>query len=52
MEAKVTNRLWDITDIVKLVEEYRAAILKREREERSERAYSPFGDALGGKGLK
>jgi hypothetical protein len=48
MQAGVTDRLWSIEDIVKLVEEYR-----REREkELNERSYSPFGDALGGKGLK
>jgi IS1 family transposase len=52
MAAGATDRLWDIADIVKLVDDYRTETLKAEREERSERSYSQFGDALGGKGLK
>ena len=52
MAAGVTDRLWEIADIVKLVDEYRTESLKAEREERIERSYSQFGDALGGKGLR
>lgn len=52
MQAGVTDRLWRIEDIVKLVDEYREERVQQEREERNERSYSQFGDALGGKGLK
>jgi IS1 family transposase len=52
MQAGVTDRLWSIEDIVKLVEDYREERWKEERGERIERSYSQFGDALGGKGLK
>ncbi len=48
MQAGVTDRLWSIEDIVKLVEEYR----RDHEKELNERSYGPFGDALGGKGLK
>jgi IS1 family transposase len=48
MQAGVTDRLWSIEDIVKLVEEYR----RDHEKELNERSYSPFGDALGGKGLR
>jgi len=48
MQAGVTDRLWSIEDIVKLVEEYR----RDHEKELNERSYNPFGDALGGKGLR
>ena len=51
MAAGVTDRLWDMSDIVRLVEEMKAANLSAERSERAERSYNPFGDALGGHGL-
>ena len=51
MAAGVTDRLWDMSDIVRLVEEMNTANLTAERSERTERSYDPFGDALGGHGL-
>jgi IS1 family transposase len=52
MQAKVTDRLWDIADIVELVAKYRDETEKEERATRLEQSYSQFGEALGGKGLK
>jgi len=52
MAAGVTDHLWDMGDVVKLFDEDRAAKTKAERDERLERSYNPFGDALGGKGVK
>jgi len=43
MAAGVTDRLWEISDIVRLIEEWEA----REDQERNERTYNPFGSALG-----
>jgi IS1 family transposase len=54
MAANVTDRLWDINDVIKLLEEYRAELVeerKAESRRRIERSYSEYGDALGGKGL-
>jgi IS1 family transposase len=47
MAAGVTDRLWDIADIVRMVEEREARELKESRAERNERSYNPFGSALG-----
>jgi IS1 family transposase len=46
MAAGVTNRLWDMSDVVKLVEE-REAALKLEAKKRLDDSYARFGDALG-----
>jgi IS1 family transposase/lambda repressor-like predicted transcriptional regulator len=43
MAADVTDRLWEIADIVRLVEERE----QREERERNEQTYNPFGHALG-----
>jgi len=47
MAAGVTDRLWEMSDVVKLLDEKLAA----EKNETRERSYNPFGDALGGKGI-
>jgi IS1 family transposase len=55
MAAGVTNKLWDIRDIVTLTEAYRdeqAAEKKEAARKRIEQSYSEYGDALGGKGVK
>lgn len=55
MAAGVTDRLWDINDVIRLLEEYRAELFeekKAERRRRIEDSYSDIGDALGGKGVK
>jgi IS1 family transposase len=52
MAANVTDRVWEVADIVALTTQYRDEQSKEERQEQNERSYSPFGDALGGKGLK
>lgn len=46
MAAGVTDRLWEMSDVVKLVEE-REAALKLEAKKKHDRAYARFGDALG-----
>jgi IS1 family transposase len=43
MAAGVTDRLWEIADIVRLVEGWE----QREERERNEQTYNPFGPALG-----
>jgi hypothetical protein len=40
MQAGVTDRLWTIEDILKLVEDYREERWKEERGERIERSYN------------
>jgi len=40
MAPGVTDRLWEISDIVRLLEEYEERILSEERGERLERLYS------------
>jgi IS1 family transposase len=55
MAAGVTERLWDIDDMIKLLEEYRAELAEEKKVEnrrRIERSYSEYGDALGGRGVK
>ena len=55
MAAGVTNRLWDIHDIVKLLESYHEQQMAEKKEaarKRIEQSYSQIGDALGGKGVK
>jgi IS1 family transposase len=54
MAAGVTDRLWEIADIVKLLETYRAEQVEEKKvanRKRIEQSYSQFGDALGGKGV-
>jgi hypothetical protein len=48
MAGGVTDRVWEISDIVTLMD----AMHTEERSEQLERSYNPFGDALGGKSLK
>jgi hypothetical protein len=53
--AGVTERLSDINDVIRLLEEYRAERVeerKAENRRRIEQSYSQIGDALGGKGVK
>lgn len=55
MAAGATDRLWNINDVTKLLEEYRAELVeerKAENRRRIERSYSQIGDALEGKSLK
>jgi len=52
MAAGATDKLWDMSDVVRLVEEFNAATVSAKRNERTERSYNPFGDALGGHGLQ
>lgn len=55
MAAGVTNRLWDIHDVVALLEAYRAEqaeAAKVEAREKRERSYNTFGGALGGGAVK
>jgi len=54
MAAGVTGRLWDIDDVIKLVEQYPAELFEEEKAEnrrRMEHSYGQIGDVLGGKGL-
>jgi len=51
MAAGVTERLWDINDVIGLLEEYRAELAEEKKVEnrrRIEQSYSQIGDALGG----
>jgi hypothetical protein len=51
MAAGVTERLWDINDVIRLLEEYRVELVeerKAENRRRIEQSYSKVGDALGG----
>lgn len=55
MAAGVTDRLWDISDVIRLLEEYCTELFeekKAENRKRIEQSYSEYGDALGGKGVK
>jgi hypothetical protein len=55
MAAGVTHRLWDVNDIVRLLEEYRVELAKENKTAMRrgiENSYSQFGDALSGKGVK
>jgi IS1 family transposase len=55
MAAGVTNRLWDVYDIVKLLEEYRVELSEESKaatRRRIEQSYSEYGDALGGQGMR
>ncbi len=55
MAAGVTERLWDINDVIRLLEEYRAELAeerKVENRRRIEQSYGLVGDALGGKSVK
>lgn len=47
MAVGVTDRVWDIADIVRMVEEREARELRESRDERNERSYNPFRPALG-----
>lgn len=51
MAAGVTDHLWEIADIVALRDD-RKKVVKAENDTRREQSYNPFGDALGGKGVK
>jgi hypothetical protein len=55
MAAGVTDRLWDITDVIRLLEEYRTELFEEKKADsrrRIEQSYSQIGNALGGKGVK
>lgn len=55
MAGGVSDRLWDIHDIVKLLEAYRAELVEEKKTEmrrRIEQSYSQIGDALGGGSVK
>ena len=55
MAAGVTDRLWDINDVIKLLEEYRTELVEERKVENRRRivqSYSQIGDALGGRGLR
>jgi hypothetical protein len=54
MAAGVTDRLWDINDVTKLLEEYRAELVeerKAENRRQIEQLYSQLGNAMGGRGV-
>ena len=51
MAAGVTERVWEISDIVALLDDHKQQ-LKAEADQRRIDSYSQFGDALGGKGVK
>ncbi len=48
MAAGVVSSPMEVSDIVRMIEERAVA----EKAEALENSYNPFGDALGGKGLK
>ena len=55
MAAGVVSSPMEVSDIVKMVEAAEAERAEAERQKKAEmrdRSYNPFGDALGGKGLK
>ncbi len=55
MAAGVSNKLWDVHNIVELVESYLAEKIAEKKAAarlRIEQSYSQIGDALGGRGLK
>ena len=47
MAAGVTDRLWEVADIVRMVEQDEAETALKARQERMERALSSKGPALG-----
>jgi hypothetical protein len=50
MAAGVLDRVWEVSDIVKLVDDYREARIREGQEESKEvreRSYNPSGPALG-----
>jgi IS1 family transposase len=50
MAAGVTDRLWDLSDLVTMLEQYelkQAEARKADAKERNDRSYNPFGPALG-----
>lgn len=47
MAAGVVSSPWEMSDVVKLMEASNTEHENRQRAERNERSYNPFGDALG-----
>ncbi|MDP8989583.1 MAG: DDE-type integrase/transposase/recombinase [Acidobacteriota bacterium] len=50
MAARVSDRVWEVSDIVKLVDDYREQRIREGQEnsrKATEKSYNPFGSALG-----
>ncbi|HUA22193.1 MAG TPA: hypothetical protein VMB25_25790 [Bryobacteraceae bacterium] len=47
MAAGVSDHVWEIGDIIRLLEGGQAREVEQDREARTDRQYNPFGPALG-----
>jgi len=53
MAAGISDRVWEIADVVQLLEPYKADAAtahKQKQRERIERSYNPYGPVLGFEG--